>query len=121
MSLTGSRAAIVAAAILFVTFTLTAQTNRGGIAGTVFDPQGAIVPGANVTIVNLGTNQVTKAKTSSAGAYTVLNLDPVSYSVAVEVSGFKKEVVDNVKVDTASVATVNLTLQTGPTSSTITV
>jgi Carboxypeptidase regulatory-like domain len=121
MSLTGSRVAIVAAAILFVTFTLTAQTNRGGIAGTVFDPQGAIVPGANVTIVNLGTNQVTKAKTSSAGAYTVLNLDPVSYSVAVEVSGFKKEVVDNVKVDTASVATVNLTLQTGATSSTITV
>jgi hypothetical protein len=39
--------------LLASTAVLIAQTNRGAISGTVFDPQGAVVPGASVTIVNL--------------------------------------------------------------------
>src|SRR2546423_10771767 len=52
---------------------LCAQTNRGGISGTVLDSSGAIVPGATVSIRNVGTNQITKETTSSGGTYAVLS------------------------------------------------
>ena len=101
--------------------TLTAQTNRGGITGTVFDPAGAVVPGAAVTVTNLGTNQKTHEKTSSAGSYVLPSLEPVAYRIEVEAAGFRKRTVDNVKVDTASIVTVDIKLDTGTLASEITV
>jgi hypothetical protein len=100
---------------------LVAQTNRGGITGTVFDPHGAVVAGATVTVRNLGTNQKINAKTSSGGTYTVLSLDPVTYSVIVEAAGFETTIVDTIKVDTAEIATINMTLKLGTTSTNVTV
>src|SRR4051794_27351869 len=93
-----------------------AQTNKGGINGTVVDPNGAAVPGAMVTVTNLGTNQTVKATTGDTGAFSVSSLDPVTYSVLIEAKGFKKAVLDKVKVDTASVATANVMLETGSVS-----
>ena len=113
-------AAAVLSAALFAPG-LSAQTNRGAITGTVFDPAGAVVPGASVTITNIGTNQKTHEKTSAAGSYSVPSLDPVSYRIEVDAAGFRKTVVDNVKVDTASTATVDIRLETGAVASTITV
>jgi outer membrane receptor protein involved in Fe transport len=89
------------------------QTNKGGISGTVIDPNGAAVPGATVTVTNLGTNQSSTVTTSESGAFSVSSLDPVSYSVTVEAPGFKKSVLGNIKVDTASTAGVNVQLETG--------
>ncbi|HWB85324.1 MAG TPA: carboxypeptidase regulatory-like domain-containing protein [Bryobacteraceae bacterium] len=111
----------IGAALLLCAGLLVAQTNRGGITGTVFDETGAVVPNAVVTIKNAGTNQAIQAKTSLAGAYSVLSLDPVIYSVTVEAPGFKKSTVSNIKVDTATVATVNVTLQAGAVSTEVTV
>src|SRR4051812_44578878 len=82
------------------------QTNKGGINGTVLDANGAAVPGATVTVTNLGTNQTTTATTSESGAFSVASLDPVTYSVTVEAASFKKAVVEKVKVDTASIASI---------------
>ena len=90
-----------------------AQSNRGGISGTVFDSTGAVVPGATVTITNVATNQEIKVITSEAGTYSVPLLEPVTYNVTVELKGFKTWVKKDVKVDTAIVATVNATLETG--------
>ena len=97
------------------------QTNKGGINGTVIDPNGAAVPGATVTVTNLGTNQSTTVTTSESGAFSVTSLDPVSYSVTVEAQGFKKAVVQSVKVDTASIAAVNITLEAGTISEAVSV
>ena len=110
-----------AVALLFGATFLSAQTNRGGITGTVFDPTGAVVPNAKITVTNAGTNQAVKVTSSGSGAYTVPNLDPVLYMIAVEAQGFNKEVIDNVKVDTANVSTVDIKLHTGATSTQITV
>src|SRR5262245_16412866 len=90
-----------------------AQTNRGGISGTVFDKNGGVIPGATVTITNIGTNQSQKLTTSGEGAYAAISLDPVAYRITVEAPGFKKIVLNNVKVDTATTVTVNVTLETG--------
>jgi len=98
-----------------------AQTNRGGIAGTIFDPQGAVVPAAKVQITNIGTNQTSTVTASSEGRYAVDLLEPVIYTVSVEAKGFKKAVVENVKVDTSNITTTNITLETGAVSTTVTV
>ena len=90
-----------------------AQTNRGGITGTVVDQSGAVVASATVIITNLGTNQVLRLTTSSNGSYSASNLEPVMYRVEVSSAGFKKALVERVKVDTATVETVNVTLQPG--------
>jgi len=57
----------VSVAICLTVLSAVAQTNRGGIAGTVTDPSGAIIPGAAVAITNLGTNQTQKTATSGSG------------------------------------------------------
>src|SRR5262245_63199363 len=90
-----------------------AQTNRGGISGTVFDKTGAVVPGARVTITNTGTNRSQTLTTSEEGSYSAAALEPVVYRITVEAQGFKKAVVDSIKVDTAVTATVNVTLEPG--------
>ena len=66
------------------------------------------MPGATIIIKNNGTNQESRTKSSSSGTFSVNNLDPVMYSVTAEAAGFKRETVENVKVDTAAIETVNL-------------
>src|SRR5205085_3626519 len=74
------------------------QTNKGGISGTVLDQNGAAIPGATVTITNLGTGQKQTVTTSDSGAFSVNSLDPVTYSIAVEAQGFKTAKVQSLKV-----------------------
>ena len=98
-----------------------AQGNLGGISGTVLDGTGAVVPHAAVTITNNGTNQKIRLKTSSSGTYSAPSLNPVTYKISVEAEGFKQSIVEAVKVDTATTATVDVTLQPGAVSSSVTV
>src|SRR5687768_14385735 len=107
--------------ILALSLAIIGQTNRGGISGTVTDSNGAVVPGAKVTVTNIGTNQSTTVTASSDGAFSVSSLDPVVYRVLVEAANFKKSVIENVKVDTASVATVNVSIQPGNIDESVTI
>jgi hypothetical protein len=100
---------------------LTGQTNSGAIGGTVTDRSGLVIAGATVTITNLGTNQSIQLTTSEAGSYALGNQPPVFYRVTAEAPGFKRAVADDVKVDTATQVTVNLTLEVGDTSQSVTV
>ena len=109
----------VVVAFLFCAGFLAGQTNRGGISGTVVDASGGTVPGATIIVKNTGTNQETRTKTSSIGSFSVENLDPVTYSVTAEAPGFKRETIENVKVDTAQTATVTVSLETGTISTTV--
>jgi hypothetical protein len=102
-------------------FSVFAQTNRGAITGTISDQTQSVVPGATITITNIGTNEVRKLTSGGTGAYSALDLDPVTYKLQVEMKGFKKSVVENVKVDTASTTTVNVVLQTGAVETQVTV
>jgi hypothetical protein len=111
----------VAVCLSLLSVVIVGQSNRGGISGTITDQQGLVVPGAAVVVINTGTNQTVKTTTSSSGAYSVQNLEPVTYRIEVQATGFKKEVVDNVKVDTATTVTRNISLQLGTVSETISV
>jgi hypothetical protein len=111
----------IIAAVLLLTVAAVSQTNRGGISGTVMDQNGAAIPGATVTVTNLGTGQKQTLTTSEDGAFQVTSLDPVTYSIKVEAPGFKTATVQSLKVDTATTATANVTMEAGAVGDQVTV
>ncbi|HEY2933876.1 MAG TPA: carboxypeptidase regulatory-like domain-containing protein [Acidobacteriota bacterium] len=111
----------ILAVVLLSTVVSFGQTNKGGISGTVTDASGAVIPGATVTITNLGTSQRLTLTTSDDGTYAAASLEPVTYRVTTELPGFKKSVVENVKVDTATTVTVNVRLEPGEVLTEVTV
>src|SRR5436190_6422226 len=88
------------AAFMFAVFALgvSAQEYRGTISGTVTDPNGAVIPGAKVTVKNIGTNIAVNTVTNESGSYTVPFLVPGTYSVSVVGDGFKTSARENVEV-----------------------
>src|SRR6266850_4920190 len=115
------RAMQILALFLLCVVMASAQTNKGGISGTVMDANGAAIAGASVTITNIGTNQTQKVTTSDSGSFQVSSLDPVTYSVLVEVAGFKKAILETVKVETATTASVNVVLEAGKVDESVTI
>jgi hypothetical protein len=91
-------------------FPAAAQTNKGTIAGTVKDPNGAVVKDAKVTATNVATGETRDATTSSEGTYAIPALDPGVYKLTVDAQGFSQAVVDQVKLDTSSRQAVDITL-----------
>src|ERR687888_1967890 len=69
---------------------LSGQSSRGTILGNVRDPSGAPIPGATVTVTNLGTNVPFTYETDATGDYYVPSLLPGRYRVDAEKAGFKK-------------------------------
>jgi outer membrane receptor protein involved in Fe transport len=65
-----------------------AQTETGAIAGTVTDQSGAVVPGVQVTITGVNTQTVRNATANGRGEYYVSNLQPGTYEVSIQQSGF---------------------------------
>lgn len=93
----------------------------GTISGTITDPNGAVVPGATVTITNSATNQSLTTTTNSEGNYSSAVLSPGTYSVSVNSSGFKRYLVQSVVVGLNVPAFVNAALEVGNISETVTV
>src|SRR5579862_6386899 len=75
-----------------------AQNFRGGIVGSVTDPTGAAVPGAQVVAVATSTNTTYKTVTSSAGEFSFSDLPLGDYTITVSSSGFAAENIKNVPV-----------------------
>ena len=78
-----------------------AQESRGSIAGLVTDSSGGALPGVTVNIVNNGTNAMSSQVTNESGQYTALFLQPGTYTVSVELSGFQKKEHQNIQVHVA--------------------
>ena len=99
--------------------TALAQRGRGTILGSVTDSNGAVVPGAIVTITNTATNVTTSAVTNDDGNYVAPNLNVGGYSVAVTKQGFKKALRSGITLEVDQRAEINLTLETGAVSETV--
>src|ERR1700691_6221443 len=98
-----------------------AQAGRGSISGLVTDSAGALVPGAQVVVLDHSTGTKQHTVTSSAGLYTFISLNPGLYEVTVSQKGFKNAVEDKITVTVDQVSTVNIVLQVGAISETVTV
>jgi hypothetical protein len=98
------------------------QTDRGSISGTVVDPTGAVVTGVQVSI----TDSVTKvgysgSTTNDHGAYQILNLPIGKYSLVFKREGFKQYDRNGITVSASQEAKVDVKLQVGGISETVTV
>jgi hypothetical protein len=80
-----------------------AQRTNGALKGIVTDPQGAVVPGATVTVLGQETKLENKTATSSGGTFVFPSLLPGAYTLSVEAPGFLKTVRKNVNVLSGSV------------------
>src|SRR5882762_9538036 len=99
-----------------------AQTPTASIVGTVLDPQGLPVEGANVTLTNQGTNYAYNTTTSSTGAFQFSSIDSGLYRVTVSAASFREAVVANIKMDASTSYSVPpIKLEVGPSKETITV
>ncbi|MDX6271968.1 MAG: hypothetical protein QOD28_3191, partial [Acidobacteriota bacterium] len=78
-------------ALLLVAPAASAQTHRASIRGTVVDPTGAVIPGANVTVISEATNETRTATSAEDGEYAITSLPPGRYRVEVAgAPGFAK-------------------------------
>jgi hypothetical protein len=102
--------------VLLATLSLSAQTFRGTILGTVTDPSGAVVPGAKVMVKNSGTGLERSTETSADGSYALPELPIGTYSVTVTQTGFQTFVVTSVTVDVATERRIDAALKAGQVS-----
>jgi len=94
---------------------------RAGIQGVILDPQGDAVAAATVTLTNLDTNKTLVVSSEETGTYNFLSLPPGHYRIDVEKPGFKKKTLDNVEVAGERTQGINITLEIGEVTESVTV
>lgn len=106
---------------MLFSFGLWAQSdaNKGQIAGTVYDPNQAVVPGARVVIKNTATGVVREVTTSETGQFRAVLLDPGTYDITVEKSGFAQANLKDVILNVGSTVDLPVNLKVGTTVETV--
>ena len=107
------------APVAFLATTLEAQINRGAIEGIVTDPQGAVVPGVEVTVVNVDTNVGDSMKTNAAGYFRIIDLVPGSITANFQAAGFTPIEVTSIDAGAGRITRVDAQLRIDATRQTI--
>ena len=107
--------------ILLVAFgsQMMAQSARARIVGTVKDPGGAVVTGANITVTNVATGVENKSVTDNDGSYQALELPIGTYKVRVEHAGFTTAETVAYTLEINQVQRIDVTLKVGAQSETV--
>src|SRR5712675_109095 len=93
------------------------QTSR--MDGTVTDPSGASIPGAEVTVTLIATDQAFKTTTNERGEWSLASMGSAEYKVVVTKQGFKSGVAPSVVMSAGVPATVNIKLEIGSATETV--
>lgn len=102
-----------AAFVVFAAACAFAQSFTGSISGLVTDSSGAVIPGAQVTITNVGTNVRSTAATDTSGNYTVPLLPRGDYRIEVTAGGFRRFVREGVVLQVQQTARVDVQMTVG--------
>ena len=102
--------------VLLAAVSLSAQTFRGTILGTVTDASGAVIAGAKVTVKNTGTGLERATQTSGDGSYSIPELPIGTYTVTVTQTGFQTFIATGVAVDVATERRVDASMRAGEVS-----
>src|SRR5260370_28930951 len=120
----GALISCFAAALLFFAIaavSANAQVQNGIFTGTVMDPQGATVAGADVVVTNIGTNATVTIKTSAEGLYRIPELAVGTYKFTVAATGFKKAVKAGLYLGAGAIERVDFKLELGAQTETVVV
>ena len=115
MSLGHVAARAIRVAFLIVSLALLsfAQSERGTITGAVQDSSGAVIQSARINITNSATNVSLEASTNQNGEFTVPSLQPGTYTIRVEKSGFRPTELKGLTVDAATTVRADVKLEVG--------
>jgi len=115
-------AAIILCAIFISCRLLSAQSGgTGAISGTVVDPTGAMVVGAQVKILNVATGYTRSAQSNDHGIYLFSVLPPGQYTLEATKQGFKTASSPYVQVTVAETKVLDIRMETGTVTETVTV
>src|SRR6185312_7517520 len=115
----GAVAAGIAAAWLAVPCAMAQSTTQGAIGGTVFDPSGAVISHATITIHNDGTNAEKVLRSDESGNFVAPLVEPGNYTVKVAAPGFEAYEADRVVVQVGQTTTLLPHLVTGAATTTV--
>jgi hypothetical protein len=107
--------------LLFFSLPAFSQGETGRILGSVHDQSGGAISGASVTVTDVQRGIARALTTDDAGEYAAPNLVPGSYTVHAEYKGFKAAERQNLLLEVGKELRVDLTLQPGEQTQTITV
>ncbi|HBY59075.1 MAG TPA: TonB-dependent receptor, partial [Solibacterales bacterium] len=113
--------AVLVVVALAAAHPLYAQAVKATLLGNITDASGAAVPAAKVLITDVGTGIARSSESNQSGNYVFANLDPGRYNVTVERQGFRTVVQKDVDVLVNSAARVDVRLQPGEVTESITV
>src|SRR5947207_1321379 len=83
------------------------------VTGRVTDPTGAVIPGVEVTVTNAATGATRAVVSNEQGIYAVTQLQPRTYNIKAELTGFKPKAAMNVALPVDVTVTLNLPLEVG--------
>jgi hypothetical protein len=106
-------------ALMLGTLLVAQSTTDGGISGTVFDANGAVVPKAEITIHNNGTNAEQNLASDDSGYFRAIKLQPGSYTVTVTRQGFATYKAEQVIVQVGSVTELSPRLKVAGATETV--
>ena len=112
---------VFAIGLCALTAPLFGQNDRGAITGTVRDQANAVVPGASVIAMNVDNGSEFKTVSTGTGNYTVPSLPAGRYSLTVQSDGFKRFTQTGIEVQVAQTDRIDVALQLGSTSDSITI
>src|SRR4030095_15265404 len=78
--------------VLSISSAVQGQTDRSSIRGTITDPNGAVIPGASVRIVNSDTNESRTVLSGESGEFTLTALKAGPYGFEVTYAGFERAI-----------------------------
>ncbi len=112
---------ITLAVLMLLALPLGAQQSTGTILGTLTDPQGAAIVGAQVQVTQVDTGAVFRTASNESGNYTAPGLAVGRYEVTFEMKGFKKAVRSGIVLQVNQNARVDVALEIGQIAETVNV
>ena len=111
----------VIALLLAIPLAASAQVTTATIVGTVSDPSGSIVPGAQVTARNVDTGLTRNVTSSDAGTFRLEFLPVGKYVLEVSAAGFKKSYLNGIVLQVNDTTRVDVALTVGQVNETVTI
>ena len=93
--------------------TISAQSDRGTVRGTITDPSDAVVAGAKVVLTSIDSGETREVTSTDNGIFVFPEIKAGLYRMSVEAGGFRRTSVDNIKVDVQGIQSLAVKLEIG--------